>query len=155
MILENQELRLNNLISLRKKMTQQDMSSEMANLKQYIKDAGATIVGSIITSTFNVVQSVIPIMDIEILIPVDKQIAETAYYKFKNEFILTNAIKIIHNGSPNGLQNTFNEINSYIQQNNLQPMTSAYNVTIQDAKDMSEIDNIEIHVYVGINPNNL
>lgn len=89
----------------------------------------------------------------EILIPIDKKSEKSEVFNFKKEFILTNAIKAIHKGNPMMLQNTFNEINSYMQQNNLQPITSAYNVTIQDAKDMSEIDNVEIHIYVGINPN--
>jgi effector-binding domain-containing protein len=155
MILENQELRLNNLISLRKKMTQQDMPSEIATLEQYLKDYGATKTGPIITSTFSIVQAIVPTMDMEILIPIDKEIEESEVFKLKREFILTNAIKAIHKGNPMMLQNTFNEINSYMQLNSLQPISSAYNVTINDAKDMSEIDSVEIHVYVGINPNNL
>ena len=155
MILEKQELKFNNLISLRKTMTQQDMPSEMEKIQQYLKDAGANKIGPIITTTFSVVQAIVPTMDMEILIPIDKKTEESEVFKFKKEFILTNAIKAIHKGNPMMLQNTFNEINSYMQLNNLQPISSAYNVTIHDAKDMSEIDSVEIHVYVGINPNNL
>lgn len=31
--------------------------------------------------------------------------------------------------------------------------TAAYNVTVKDARDISEIDNIQINIYIGINPN--
>lgn len=155
MILEKQELKFTNLISLRKNMTQQDMPLEIVKLKQYLKASGATQIGPTINSTFSVIQAVIPTMDIEILIPIDKVIEQSEEFNFKKEFVLTNAIKVIHKGNPMMIQNTFNEINVYIQQNNLQPITSAYNVAIQDAKDMSEINNVEIHIYVGITPNKL
>ncbi|MGH4119274.1 transcriptional regulator [Clostridium sp.] len=155
MIVEKQELKLNSLISLRKNMTQQEIPSEMTKLQLYLKSVGANKVGPSISTTFNVVQAVIPIMDMEILIPIDKEIGGTPEYKVKKEFLITNAIKIIHKGNPMMLQNTINEINAYMQLNNLQPITSAYNVAIQDAKDLSDIDNVEIHIYVGINPNKL
>lgn len=155
MILENQTLKFNNLLSLRKNMTQQDIPSEMSKLEQYIKDSSATKIGPIITTTFSITQSIEPMMDMEILIPIDKEINSNTFFKFKKNFILTNAIKAIHTGNPKFLKNTFDSINLYIQQNNLQPITSAYNVTIHDAKNISEIDKVEINIYVGMNPNKL
>lgn len=155
MILYGQELRFENLISLRKKLPQKDLNSELAKLHQFLIDNGAKKSGPIITATFNIEQAIDPIMDMEILIPIDKQIEGQDKYKFKKELLLTNAVKATHKGNPSTLQNTYNEINMFIQQNNLQPITSAYSVTIKDVKDISEIDNFEMNIYVGINPNKL
>ena len=57
MILDNQELKLNNLISLRKKITQQDMEIEMQKLGQLINERGAQKSGPFITATFAIEQN--------------------------------------------------------------------------------------------------
>ena len=49
------------------------------------------------------------------------------------------------------LQNTCNELNQYIVQNKLMPITVGYNVTKKI--DPVNIIKTEIDVYVGISPN--
>ena len=56
-----------------------------------------------------------------------------------------------YKGNPNGLQEACNELNKYIIDNKLQPITVGYNVTKKI--DPLDINNAEIDVYVGINPN--
>ena len=48
-----------------------------------------------------------------------------------------------------------NELNNYIVSNGLVPITTGYNVTVKEAKDPSEIDSMEVDIYVGISPNKL
>ncbi|MGH4119267.1 hypothetical protein [Clostridium sp.] len=57
MILEKQELKLNNLISLRKKITQQDMAVEIQKLGQLINEKSAQKLGPLITATFSIEQN--------------------------------------------------------------------------------------------------
>lgn len=154
MILEKQELKLQNMISLRKKMTQQEMSLEIKKLGEYIKEIGAEKNGPAITATFAIEQSNCgQVVDMEILIPLNKEIDLNREYKFKKEFYLTNALKITHFGNPAFLQNTYNELTRYIQEKCIQPITVAYNVTIKDATNISKMNEAITDIYVGVNPN--
>lgn len=154
MILEKQELRLENVISLRKMMTQQEIPVEMKRLGDYIKEKGAEKNGPVITSTFGVEQNGLEqVLDMEILVPLNKEIDSQKEYKFKKSFYLTNALKATHFGSPAMLQNTYNDLNRYIQEKCVQPITTAYNVTIKEITDPSNMDEVVVDVYVGINPN--
>ncbi|WP_163193618.1 AraC family transcriptional regulator [Clostridium thermarum] len=154
MILEKQELILENVISLRKMMTQQEITVEMKKLGDFIKEKGAEKNGPVITSTFGVEQRGFEqVLDMEILVPLNKKIDSQKEYKFKKNFYLTNALKTTHVGNPAMLQNTYNNLNRYIQEKCVQPITSAYNVTTKDISDLSKIDEVIIDIYIGINPN--
>ena len=74
-------------------------------------------------------------------------------YKYKERLRLINAAKLIYKGNPAGLQNACNELNQYMAEKQLQPITVGYNVTKH--MDQMNLDNTEICVYVGINPNEL
>ena len=153
MILENQELKLNNLISIRKKITQQEMAVEMQKLGKFINEKGAQKAGPLLTVTFAIEQNNFgQVLDMEILVPLDKEIEVTGEYTFKRQFLLTNALKATHTGNPALLQNTYNLINAHIIENKLQPITASYNVTVKDVMDPSKIDEVVIDIYVGINP---
>jgi effector-binding domain-containing protein len=153
MLIANTEQKFKNLLSLRKKMTQQDLQTEIIKIQKYLQIKSLNKIGPLITATFAVDQAITPVMDMEILIPIDKEFLSEGEYKFKKEFHMINALKIEHHGNPIQLQNTYNELNKYILENNLQPITAAYNVTVRDAMDISEIDNVQIDIYIGINPN--
>ncbi len=94
-----------------------------------------------------------PVMDIEILIPLDREITPPAGYIWKPHFLLTNALMIRHIGNPAALQNAINELNAYIMEHQLVPISTGYNVTVKEAKTPLEIDNMEVDIYVGISPN--
>ena len=72
-----QELHLNNLLSFRKTLTQTEVQKEMNDIDSFIKENGLTIVGPKISTTYSITQAIVPTMDIEILIPVDKEFNET------------------------------------------------------------------------------
>jgi DNA gyrase inhibitor GyrI len=54
-------------------------------------------------------------------------------------------------GHPMRLQDACNQLNQYIMERRLQPITVGYNVTKKT--DMLSPENTEIDVYVGISPN--
>ena len=153
MIEEHKEFIVNNLLSFRASLTQDEMQKEMQNLEKFINDNNLTIVGPKISTTYSVTQGIVPTMDIEILIPIDKYFQETESYKFKSEIKLINALKSVHKGNSEGLNNTFIEIQKYIQSNKLMAITSLYTVNICEVKNPADMDKFHVELYVSINPN--
>lgn len=69
---------------------------------------------------------------------------------------MVNAVYARHIGNPMLLQNTYNEIIDYINKNNLQPITAAYNVTISDIREGQALYNFivdDIWVLIQISYN--
>ncbi len=154
MIQNNQTLEMRNVISYRAKMTQVEMSDIMNDIGKILKNNNAIKNGAVTTSTFSIeVINNQQIMDIEILVPIDKEINLPKGYIFKKKFSLTNAVKISHYGNPALMQNAINELNAYITENNLVPITSGYNVTVKEPISQADIDNMIVDIYVGISPN--
>lgn len=150
----NQTYEMNNVISYRAKMTQQEMNDIMNRLGAFIKDKGLTKNGYVTTTTFSVENvSGTQLMDIEILCPVDKACDVPPGFAFKPKFKLTNAAKITHTGNPANMQASANELISYINQNKLTPITSLYNVTVNEPKSPTDIDNMVVDMYIGVSEN--
>ena len=83
---------------------------------------------------------------IEFLIPVDKCFPSNEYYSYKPEFKLVNAVRARHYGSFESIDSKVEELNEYIHDFSLSPITQPYFI-IQDLKN-------EIYdVYIGINEN--
>lgn len=83
--------------------------------------------------------------------PIDRSIASTDRFVFKNQIKIVNAVTASYKGHPMGLQEACNELNQYITEHRLQPITVGYNVTKE--MDMLNLDNTQIDVFVGISPN--
>lgn len=88
---------------------------------------------------------------VELILPIDKNIGSIEQYCFKEKIKIVNALKLVYVGTTSGLQIACNEMNQYILENTLQPITVGYNVTKYIAP--MNIDNTEIDVYVEISPN--
>lgn len=113
-----------------------------------ISENGRKRIGNPITATFGVEGDD---MDLEILLPIDKEISDIGEYKFKKKIKIENAVHISHKGNPALIQNTFNILNKYMMEKKMQPITVGYNVTRQ--VDLLDMKNTIIDVFVGINPN--
>ena len=118
----------------------------------FFKENGIEKAGNIVTATYAVDTSS-GIMDIEILVPMNKEILLPDGYLFKPIFKLVNAIKIRHEGNPAFLQKSADEMTEYIQENKLTPITVGYNVIVNEPKTPQDIDNMIVDIYVGVNPN--
>ena len=147
-IRSGETLEIKNLLSVRAKARPQEVEKMGSDLESQVKAAGAERIGYPITVTHGVEGDLI---DVEILLPVNKAIPSTGNYVFKEKILITNALKAKHTGNPAGLQMTCNELNRYIIENKLQPITAGYNVTRR--VDMLNPENTEVDVYVGISPN--
>jgi len=153
-ILDNQTLEMANVLSLRGKMTQMELNTAMNNIGKVLKENGANKNGYVVTSTFAIeMVKNEQVMDIEILVPLDKEITAPDGYVFKKQFTLTNAVKIRHEGNPALMQNSGTTLMKYISDNGLTPITSGYNVTVKEPTSQADIENMIVDIYVGVSPN--
>lgn len=147
-IKENQELNVTNLLSYRGKLKQTELENIGKEMENYIQSAGAKRVGNPITATYELEGDEI---DIELLMPIDKSIESMDKFDFKNQIKIVNAVVASYICHPMGVQDACNQLNQYIMERRLQPITVGYNVTKKT--DMLNPENTEIDVYVGISPN--
>ena len=147
-IKENQELNVTNVLSYRGKVKQSEIENIGKEMECYIQNAGAKRVCNPITATYAFEEDEI---DLELLIPIDTIIGSTDRFVFKNQIKIVNAVVAFYKGHPMGLQDACNQLNQYIMEHSLQPITVGYNVTKKT--DMLNPGNTEIDVYVGISPN--
>ncbi len=153
-IIEHETLELKNVLSYRGKVTQQELIAKSREIELLLRDWQVEQTMRAVTTTFAVEQTASgPLVDVEILVPLDREISPPAGYTWKPHFLLTNAVVVQHKGDPSGLQNSVNDLNAYIAEHQLVPITTGYNVTMRDAKTPADIDSVEIAVYVGISPN--
>ncbi len=150
----NQLYEMKNVISYRAKMTQQEVNDVMNRMGTFIQENGLNKNGCVTTTTFTV-ESIggTQLMDIEILCPVDKACDVPQGFTFKHEFRLSNAAKITHKGNPANMQESVNKLIGYLNQNKLMPVTSLYNVTVNEPKTPMDIDNMVVDMYIGVTDN--
>jgi effector-binding domain-containing protein len=149
----NQELIMNNVLSIRNKLTQKQLQQEMINIGKFIQENSIKKSGSVVTTTFLVEEEDgQQVFDIEILVPLDSEIEPTTKYNFKKLFHLKNAIYTTHKGNPQGIQNTLNKMVKYINANRLQQITTAYNVNVKELKQGDSMDDFIVDIYIGVNP---
>ena len=152
-ILEEQELVLENVLSLRKRMTQQQMQAEMVKIGQVMQQLGVQKNGPITTATYAVEQvGNEQLMDIEIIVPLDKQVGLPKEYTLKPIIKIVNTLYVRHEGHSSRLQETINSLNEHIVKHKKQVITATYNVIVKDAMKQEDLNNMIIDVYVGCNP---
>jgi effector-binding domain-containing protein len=150
---EGRELKLENVLSLRKKMTQNEIQQEMIQIGNFMQQNNLKKSGPVVTTTFAIEQNgTSPLLDMEILVPLDKDIPLPEQYRMKKLFHLKNAVYARHEGNPQLLQNTLNSMVQYIQNNKLQQITPAYNATVNEPKPGEGLDKLIIDAYIGVNP---
>ena len=154
MIELGRELRIENVLSLRKKVVQNELNTEMGKIVKFLSDNSLRKVGPIITATF-AVEAVNgqPLLDMEILVPIDKNIEASGEYHFKKLFHLVNAVYAQHTGNPATLQITYDQMVAYINKNKLQQITAGYNVNVKELQPGMSLDEMIVDVYIGVNPN--
>lgn len=152
-ICEDKELILENLLSLRKRMTQQEVQQEMMKIGKTLSHLNITKSGPITTAVYSVEQiNNEQIMDIEIIIPLGRKVELPSPYKFKQNIKILNALSIRHVGNPSRLGESVNQLNEYIMEHEKQVITATYNVTVKDAMNQEDLDKMIIDIYVGCNP---
>lgn len=125
-ILSGQMLEIDNLFSYRGKIKSAELKEIGKKMEEKVNSAGAKRIGMPITVTYGVENDT---MEIEILLPIDRKISSTIEFCYKEKIKIVNALVAKHKGNPMKFQNTCNELNQYIAENKLVPITAGYNVT--------------------------
>ncbi|MGI6205275.1 MAG: hypothetical protein ACOYJI_01410 [Anaerovoracaceae bacterium] len=147
-IKEHQEFKIDHLFSFRGTVSQNELPAITNDMKEKIAAEGAEVKGLPISTTYSMQGGK---ADMEILIPVDKEIQDAENYKYKPVLKIANALTAYYKGNPSDIGQVYNAINQYIADNSLQPITTAYSVVTN--VDPFAPANSETYVYVGINPN--
>lgn len=150
---KNCEYKMENVLSIRKKMTQQEIQKTLSDIGNVIATLGANKNGPLVTSTYAMEQTLTgSILDMEILVPLDKEVTVQEPFIQKPLFHLKYAIHARHEGNPQLLQNTLNQMMAYIKENKLTQITSVYSVNIKELKPGDSMDDMVTDLYIGVNP---
>lgn len=147
-ILEGQTLELKNVVSFRGSVARSEIEEIGKAMEVFVVQSGASREESAVTATYGIEGDKI---DIELILPIDKRIENSEKYTYKEKIKIVNAVVAKYIGNPSGLQAACNELNQYIIEHKLLPITVGYNVTKR--LDVMDLENTEIDVYVGISPN--
>ena len=98
---ENAKLEMENVISFRGVVTHAQINERVSEMLRVIEANNAFKTGSVVNTTFSIdPNGVEPLLDVEILIPINRKINLSAPYSYKPIFKLNNAIKVKHYGAP-------------------------------------------------------
>lgn len=149
---QEKSIRFENVVSLRKKMPDSEINREITKLTQFLEEKGAYKKGPMITAIHSeTIENGQHILDMEILIPVDRIIPLPAIYNFKKVFHLVSAVSARNKGNLENLESTYLTLQKYIEDNGLQQITAAYLVHRNDEETMVGGGPI-IDIYIGVNP---
>lgn len=146
-ILLGQTYEIKNLISRKGKFSEGEFQDALIEIKKESRKYRVKSDETIITTTKSVeLVDNVQILDVEILFPVNSRIPCSEMFMLKEKIKIVNALHVRESNIAN-LNNTMNQINEYILDNKLQPITTAYLVQIK------QDNNIVTDIYIGINPN--
>ena len=155
-IKEEMNLQMKNVFSYRGKLTEKALAKKKVEIESLIKEFGAHPVHPAITTSYGADQNPAgPVIDMEVLIPLDKDVSHEVLvknlpgYRFKPVFLLTNAVVLHHTGDAN-LEDSIKELYTYINARNMRPITTLYNITINDPDDPNDL---VTDLMIGIDPN--
>lgn len=146
----SQRLDIKNLITFRKTARAAELQEHMKNLTAYVEAQEAKKVGGGISATYAIDGDK---MDIEVYMPIDKEIPSTDEFIFKPRLYLENCIKATHKGNPQLLESTIQKLNEYIVENKLLPISVGFNVTVNEITSPVDMDKFEVDAFVSISPN--
>lgn len=150
-IFNNQTLCIENILYSRSWITQQGFNELLTKMENLLIERMAKKSGSIITITNAIeMQDGQAVMDVEILIPLEKEIDITDDFKFIHRLEITNALKIRIDGNPQQLQQATHLLTEYIAKNKLNPTTPLIVVNVNGKTAPLKIDAMITDIYIGV-----
>jgi len=145
-------LEVKNLISTRVNGTQAEIGVRMQEMAEYVKAHGASKNGFPITATY-AVDPATQAMDMEVYIPIDAEVPSSDKFIFKPRLYLANCLRYSYKGNPMLLEQSIINLNQYIADNKLTPMTVGFNVAKHQATSQEDLDKFEVDIYISVSPN--
>jgi hypothetical protein len=125
---------------------------ETERIEQFVESGGYKKTGAKVSATFAIeYENGVQILDVELLIPLDKPFTPPCGCVCKPEFKLTNAVSLRCTGGPIKIQEAGVKLHEFIVENKMTPITCGYNVIVQEAK--ADVENLIVDIFVGISPN--
>ena len=94
-----------------------------------------------------------PVMDLDMFIPLDKEITAPNGYRFLPSFVLNDAYKLRIEGNPQQMQEAIQKFAEYIRNKNPKPSKPLYVVTVKESTGPLDVDNIITDLYSGVESN--
>ncbi len=149
---KNKEIKLQNLLSCRKKVKENEIDNEFALMGAFINEKQLNQIGGVITAVYHMDQSS-GLMDMEIMIPIEHQTDDLKAYTIKPIFHLIHALHLSYQGPSTNLVEAHNKIYTYVRDNKLQPITPLYNFYNSTHGDSGDTDEaLKVDLLIGINP---
>lgn len=138
MVIEHQMLSHEYVLSYQTKADDKMIPKMLSSIKENISVIDLEICGNIIVTKRNDIT--------EFLIPVDRKFEGNQHYMFKPGFKLVNAVRQRYYGSFDNIDTGLKELNSYISEQSLTPITSPYIMEVDS-------DNSVYDIFIGISEN--
>ncbi len=151
MVLENQSLYFENVLSYRTRVMSGELFSLLRHVYDSVGEMKLTVTDDIILSVYETAPAGgNTILGVELMIPVEKPFESNCRYVFKPYFRLENALLISCCGRINRLSEARRTLHSYALDNNYPVLTRVYYVIRQFSEDY-----IAANAYLGVNGNML
>lgn len=146
-VLTEQCLILNSLLSYKTRATYRNLRALIAHLHESTRILGYEIVAPIVFNfKENVAKDGESILDMEFLIPVNKEFKSNEYYVYKPKLRLVNAARMRHTDVIDNINISRREMQHYLINNDMTPSTDFYYQILSDDDRSSVVD-----IYVGLN----
>jgi effector-binding domain-containing protein len=146
----NKSIEFTNLLSIRNRLSPSQISGCLMNMQQTIEERKIAAKGPSITATYGAeVINGEHVIDLEMLIPVQRLELAPASYQIRDFLQITDALYTRHIGDPTKLQLTMATILKYIQTNSYKIVFPIYNVNSKDEVDGERREVIDIYINVS------
>ena len=149
----NKELYIKNILSCRKKISQDDIHAAMVGIESFMSERSIRKQGPVITTVYALDDvNGNQVIDLEFLVPVNREFKSEKEYLYKSEFQLQRALCLKFRDQPGLLQKAYSAIHDYMEIRCLKPVTSMYNVYLNNNIDGANPEKTEIDIYLGVQP---
>ena len=150
-IVRNKEYSVKNVLTFRGNVSQEEIYNIIAKAGEVIKKANIEINGPVITAIHAIENDKNnQLFDFELIVPISGVISSFEDYIIKDSFMIENAVMFRHIGNPQNMNAEMESLARYINDNKLKPITPFYNITVKGATVPSEINDMIVDIYIGI-----
>lgn len=150
-IVSNKKYSIENVLTFRGKVRQETINNIAAKAGETIKKANLGIIGPAITAIHSIENDGSnQLLDFELIMPINGEMSSVGDYIYKDKFVIENAVMFRHIGNPQNMNAEMESLARYIKDNKLKPVTPFYNITVKGATVPSEINDMIVDVYIGI-----
>lgn len=150
-IVSNKKYLVEDVLTFRGKVRQETINNIISKSGEVIKKANLVINGPVITAIHSIKNDGSnQLFDFELIVPVSGVMASVDEFIFKDKFMIENALTFRHIGNPQSMNSEMESLARYIKDNKLKPVTPFYNITVKGATVPSELDEMIVDIYVGV-----